>query len=272
MQISIENTLQNPKTSVPEKISYHDYLQLSKLLDLQIPLAKPEHHDEMLFIIVHQCHELWFKLIIHEFCRLSEKLAQSEMLEVLKTLRRLQEIFKLLNEHMNILNTLSPDEFAGYRNVLAPASGFQSYQFRMIEFLCGAKDANFLECFKKIDDVYLLMKKLFDAPSLCDVIEETLKKRNLIPQTESPADKSNVVQGILTVYKEREKYSDLHFLFENLVDFDVTVQLWRSLHVKIAERMIGKKMGTGGSSGVDYLASITSKKLFPELWEVRSFI
>lgn len=255
-----------------QKCAYHAYLQLPKLLDLQFPLAEPVHHDEMLFIIVHQCHELWFKQVIHEIFRLREKLELDEIFEALKSLKRIHEIFKLVSYHMDILNTLSPDEFAGYRHVLSPASGFQSYQFRIIEFLCGIKVESYLEGFKDHLEIYSLMQECFLSPSLFDKILLILRKRNLLSSDPSQSEKNEVLEAILQVYKNRENFSDLHFLFENFVDLDSTVQIWRTQHVKIAERMIGRKMGTGGSSGVDYLANVASKKLFPILWEVRSLI
>jgi tryptophan 2,3-dioxygenase len=254
------------------KCQYHTYLQLPALLKLQTPLTDPEHHDEMLFIIIHQCHELGFKQIIHELLRLIEILKNDQIFEAIKTLRRIQEMTKLLSYHMGILNTLSPDEFAGYRHILSPASGFQSYQYRVIEFLCGLKDERFLEVFKETEEIYIWAKNYFDHQTLYDVLITLLNHRKLISKSTCPRSDKELIEALLKVYRERETYSDLHFLFENILDFDNLMQVWRIQHVKIAERTIGSKMGTGGTSGVGYLSHIMSKKLFSELWEVRSLI
>lgn len=254
------------------KCSYHSYLQLPNLLALQKPLVDPPHHDEILFIIVHQCHELWFKQIIHELSRLIETVQNNELFEATKTLRRIQEIVKLLSYHMGILNTLSPDEFAGYRDALMSASGFQSYQSRAIEFLCGLKDLRYLESFKDTEEIYNWLKQHFEAPSLYDALLDLLYRRGLVKKNTYERSDKEVIEALLKVYKERKAYSDLHFLCENLIDLDAFLQSWRNQHVKIAERTIGHKMGTGGTAGVEYLSKIMYKKLFPELWDIRHLI
>lgn len=263
-----------------QKVNYQDYIKVDELLRLQNELSQPKHHDELLFIIIHQSHELWFKLIIHELKRVSEHIEKELLYEALKSLDRVIVIFKSLVQQIDILHTLSPDEFLGYRDLLAPASGFQSYQYRTMEFLCGLKEEAYMEVHRNKPDVYALLQEQLHAPSIWDktlqllhqmgfAIPESVTKRNYAETYQSHPE---VISAIKEIYLNRSKYTSLHYLFEKLVELDATIQIWRMRHCKNAERVIGHKQGTGGSKGTEYLMAIVSKKLFPELWDVRNIL
>jgi len=263
-----------------EKVSYHAYLKLSELLSLQEELSKPKHNDELLFIVIHQSHELWFKLVLHEIQKLKDLIDEDAFFHAAKTMSRIISVFKALREQVDVLHTLTPDEFLGYRDLLAPASGFQSYQYKMIEFSLGPKDERYLERYTSQPVIYLALKQAFSSPTVWDKVIHLLHRQGF-PNLESIlsrnklenyASNSSVLEVIKKIYQEPKKYSSLHYLFEQLTELDLTIQLWRLSHLKNAERTIGSKIGTGGSSGIDYLQSTLSKKCFPELWEVRSVL
>lgn len=263
-----------------QKVSYQAYIKVDELLTLQEELSNPKHHDELLFIIIHQSHELWFKLIVHELKRVYKQIENEIFFEALKSLDRVIVIFKSLIQQFDILHTLSPDEFLGYRDLLNPASGFQSYQNRIVEFLCGIKEKAFLDTFQNKPENYNSLIECLEAPSIWDKvidmlhrldfnIPESVRKRNF---SEPYQANESVTHAIKEVYLNREKYAGLHYLFEKLIELDTTVQIWRMRHFKNAERVIGRKPGTGGSKGMEYLFSTISKKFFPELWEVRTIL
>lgn len=261
-------------------VTYHSYLKLEELLSLQEELSSPVQHDELLFIIIHQSHELWFKLVIHELRHLIKHLETDQIYEACKTLNRVVVITKNLIQQIEILHTLTPDEFLGYRHLLAPASGFQSYQYKIIEFLCGIKDASYLDKYAKQPEIYADLKANLELPSIWDTVIHLLHRQNFAIPNEILHRRYDeryhlhpvILEAVKTVYTNRQKYVHLHFLFEILVEFDLSVQIWRFNHLKNAERSIGYKQGTGGSPGIEYLQAAASRKFFPELWEVRSLI
>ncbi len=247
-------------------LSYNEYLKVLELTNLQIPQSKPGHHDELLFIIIHQVYELWFKLIIHEIETAVDHLKNKEVLQAHHFIKRIVEIMKLLVCQIHILETMRPVDFLRFRERLQPASGFQSQQFREIEFMLGLKDENYLKYFKKSPDVTKSLKKRLDEPDLHWAYFEMLK--NLGYKTEGPAK----IKSLCKIYQDPQDNLPLYLLSESLIELDEYLALWREHHVRVVERIIGGKRGTGGSSGIEYLRSTSHKKCFPELWEIRSHL
>lgn len=263
-----------------ERVTYQSYLKIEQLLALQEELSNPKHEDELLFITIHQSHELWFKLMIHEIKRLARFLDEDLFFEASKTLSRIIAVIKTLTHQIEVLHTLSPDEFLGYRDLLAPASGFQSHQYKMVEFLLGQKDQKYMERYESQPAIYSSLKESLESRSIWDKTIELLSRHGF-PQlepllarsiTENYKSQPAVLEAIKQVYQHRSSFTSFHYLFEALVELDLALQLWRLAHMKNAERVIGFKMGTGGSSGVEYLHSTFSRRVFPELWEVRSIL
>ena len=263
-----------------ERVTYHSYLKTEQLLALQQEISNPKHGDELLFITIHQSHELWFKLMIHEIERVMIALDKDLFFDAFKILSRITAVFKMLIHQVEVLHTLSPDEFLGYRDLLAPASGVQSYQYKMIEFLLGLKDRRYIEKHANQPTIYALLKNCLDSPTVWDKVIGLLHRHGFSDLESILARSSDenyqsdaaVLTAVKTVYQDRNQFRMFHYLFEMLVELDLNLQLWRLAHFKNAERTIGTKVGTGGSSGIDYLQSTLSRKLFPELWEVRSII
>ena len=252
-----------------QQVTYENYLKTSMLLNLQQELSSPPHPDELIFIIIHQSHELWFKLVIHEIHRLLSCLDQNLIFECCKTLNRLNQILKALCEQMNILHTLSPDEFLGYRKELGSASGFQSHQYREVEFLFGLKDAKYLEKHTENTAIYNRLKEAMETKTVWERFLDLLSRNG--PEFDK-TQKSSILEALVKVYSQRIEYSGVHFLCEALIEVDTSLQLWRIRHFKNAEKTIGFKQGTGGSLGVEYLCNISGRKLFPELWEIRTML
>lgn len=254
-------------------LTYNDYLKVRELTELQTPLSKPEHHDEMLFIIIHQAYELWFKLIIHELQFAMEYMAKQEVLRAHHFVKRVVEIQKVLIQQIHILETMTPVEFLGFRENLMPASGFQSLQHREIEFICGMKDEAYFRYFQNRPEVLKRLRERFDAPDLSSSFLKLVKALGYaVPEKDTPETHEMVLQGLKEIYQTPSKDLPLYLLAESLVDLDQGLALWREHHVRVVERVIGFKKGTGGSSGVEYLRSQTAKKAFPYLWEVRSLL
>lgn len=268
------------KTAPDQKISYNDYLKTHELLSLQEEVSQPKHPDELLFITIHQSHELWFKLLIHEIKRLIHHFKKDRLFDALKQLNRIHTTFKNLLDQINVIDTLTPDEFCAFRDYLAPASGFQSYQYRIIEYLLGIKDPKFLKFNRQNPEVYRLMEENLHEKSVHDEFIALLYRRGFkIPVetmvrnfAEPYVPNNEIAEEIKKIYDDRDHYSDLHLLCEQLIDLDSTLQQWRMRHLKLAERTIGLKMGTGGSKGVEYLYTVLSKRCFPEIWDVRALI
>lgn len=268
------------KRDLEGKLTYDSYLKTTELLSLQVEESDPKHHDEMLFIIIHQVYELWFKLIIHECHRAIEHLNADRPMMLLKSLKRIDAIMDTLIGQVDVLETMSPSEFAGFRERLNPASGFQSHQFRVVEFMLGIKNPSYIEFHKHRPEIVELLNRTMAAPSLYDHVLHYLKRNGwAIPDrvltrdvSESYDSTEAVIDVIAQIYADPETHSDLYLLCESLVDIDEKLMLWRGRHVKMVERMIGNKMGTGGSSGAAYLRTTMVKRAFPELWDVRDRI
>jgi tryptophan 2,3-dioxygenase len=261
-------------------LSYNKYLRVPDLIGLQDCLSGPEHHDELLFITIHQAYELWFKQILHELDAAMVMINEDRLAATARTLRRVVEIEKLLVNQIHILETMTPISFLGFREQLNPASGFQSMQFREIEFTSGHKLDGILKEFRNDPFAYERLVKRFEGPSLSDAFFAMLRRRGL----DAPADdksltdaerkklyerRGQAVLEILTHFEER--YEEFQ-VAEALLEHDEFFQLWRAHHIKMVERMVGAKRGTGGSEGIGYLQTTLSKKFFPELWEARTYL
>jgi len=261
-------------------LSYNKYLRVADLIALQDCLSDPEHHDELLFITIHQAYELWFKQILHEIDAAISLMNDDRLAAAGRAMQRVVEIEKLLVSQIHILETMSPINFLGFRDQLNPASGFQSMQFREIEFVSGLKQEDLLREFSADEFAYNRLQKRFEAPSLSDAFFGALQRRGLdAPAIESSRHEPERTKGygkrtqavleILTHFEER--YEEFQ-LAEALLEHDEYFALWRSHHIKMVERMVGTKRGTGGSEGVGYLRTTLDKKFFPELWEARTYL
>lgn len=251
----------------PAKLTYGSYLGLDELLSLQRPLSAPAEHDELLFIIIHQIYELWFKQLLHELDATTQALDASDLLRVAKFFRRIHTIQRLLEEQVDILETMTPQEFNAFRDRLNPASGFQSVQFREVEFLCGLRNADVLRHIAMDDAQRSRLERRLHEPSLYDRVKELLTRRGFETSTSE-----QLIQSFREIYTNSERHYDLFLLLEDLIEFDERLLLWRGRHVRMVERMIGQKRGTGGSPGVSYLEGTLRFRVFPELWEVRTYL
>jgi tryptophan 2,3-dioxygenase len=235
------------------RLSYNSYLHIPQLLELQQGLTQA--HDELLFIVVHQVYELWFKVLIDELESVRTAIETEALRAAKHALKRVKVIEDLLVEQVAVLETMAPQDFLTFRSELAPASGFQSVQFREIEFLSGLKDAGYIKTLDKEGDAQARLRRRLDEPSLHDAFTALLNRRGAT---------------ITDLYRQGDRHADLLELAEALLDHDEGFRLWRLRHVEMVERQIGDKPGTGGSTGVRYLQSTLGKRFFPELWEVRS--
>lgn len=265
-----------PVNKTEGQLTYGGYLKVNDLLNLQHLLSDPVQHDETLFIIIHQVYELWFKQMLHEIDTIIEKLNHNDVLGAIRLIRRGIEIQRVLVSQVAVLETMTPMDFLAFRDNLMPASGFQSTQFREFEFACGLKDESFLSFFDEGTDEYARLQKRLASPTLPDAFFALLSRRGFnMPEKSAnePIERYHTRIAELTrIYQEADKHYDLFLLAESLIEFDEAVILWRLRHVKMAERMIGSKIGTGGSEGVAYLQSTTTQKFFPELWELRTYL
>jgi tryptophan 2,3-dioxygenase len=250
-----------------ERLSYGSYLKIDELLRLQRPLSDPPHHDEILFIIIHQVYELWFKQLLHELDAVSQAMDRDDLLRVTKHFRRIHAIQRLLEEQVDILETMTPQEFNQFRDNLNPASGFQSVQFREIEFLCGLRRTDVLQYLELDATGRARLERRLREPSLYDRLKALLQRRGYETGTHD-----DLVETFRRIYSDEAGHYDLYVLLEELIEFDERFLLWRGRHVRMVERMIGHKQGTGGSAGVEYLARTLGYKLFPELWDVRTLL
>ncbi len=262
-----------PAPADPDALNYRRFAMLPELLSLQHPLADPPEHDEMIFIIVHQIHELWFKAALHELDHVQNLLMRGDGARAAATLKRVRSIVKVLVAQLDILETMTPVEFESFRDRLDTASGFQSAQFRELEFALGMKRARVLKSFPAEDEQRRLRQRL-QAPTLWDAFLHFLDGRGLpVPEESLKRDLTQPVKGDPGVQRVLiEGYRtdpELVNLCECLVDLDEGIQEWRYRHVKMAERTIGNKRGTGNSAGVAYLAT-TLRPAFPDLWEMRT--
>src|SRR6266849_5107027 len=236
------------------RLSYGSYLRLLELLQLQTGLS--EEHDELLFIVAHQAYELWFKVVLHELVGARSRIDADDIFYARHPLSRVCVVEKLLVEQIEVLETISPQDFLAFRSKLAPASGFQSVQFREIEFLSGLKDPKYLARIEATPEEKQRLQRRLDEPSLADALDALIVRRG------SPS--------LVEIFRDREHHGDLFDLCEELLDHDETFAHWRARHVLMVERQIGSKPGTGGSSGAQYRRSTLGKRFYPELWEVRS--
>ena len=261
-----------------EDMTYSDYLRLDLLLSAQQPLSR--HHDELLFIIQHQTSELWMRLLIHELESACRNLAADRMNGALKDLARVKHIQRQLFEQWAVLETLTPSEYADFRDLLAQASGFQSLQYRILEFRLGNKTPDMLEVFDHDAEGQARLREALAAPSLYDEVLRLLARRGFaIPPDRAERDWAEPVDpdprlivAFKAIYEAREANWDVYELCEELVDIEESFQLWRFRHLKTVERIIGGKKGTGGSSGTEFLRAALDLRFFPELWDVRTEI
>jgi tryptophan 2,3-dioxygenase len=263
-----------------DRLTYSGYLRLDALLGAQQPLSDPPHHDEMLFIIQHQTSELWMKLIIHELHAAKSHLEEDRLEPCFKILARVKLVQQQLFNQWAVLETLTPSEYAQFRDVLGHASGFQSRQFRELEFLLGNKDAGYLTVFEHDPEDHRRLERALNSPSIYDEFLRHLHRRGHdVPAERVERDWSlpyeqhpGVVAVFKTVYEDTRRHWGAYDLCEKLVDVEENFQLWRFRHLKTVERVIGYKPGTGGSSGVAFLRKALDIRLFPELIEVRTYI
>jgi len=257
-------------------LSYGEYLQLDKILDAQKPLTY--EHDEMMFIIVHQSSELWMRLMLHELRGVLECVRRDDLDPSFKMLARVTHVQTQLIATWDVLSTMTPSEYSAFRNALGRSSGFQSVQYRMLEFMLGNKHPQMVDVHKRDPKSHAALQSTLEAPSLYDEVLRLLSRRGYgIPEDyltrdfKEPYVASKQVAGAwLGVYHNAEKDWDLYELAERLVDLDQKFQLWRCHHLKTVERIIGYKPGTGGTGGVSYLAKALELKFFPELWTIRT--
>jgi tryptophan 2,3-dioxygenase len=257
-------------------LSYGEYLQLDKILQAQSPLTY--EHDEMMFIIVHQTSELWLRLFLHELEGVIACVRKDDLDPSFKMLARISRVQTQLMAIWEVLSTMTPAEYSLFRNALGRSSGFQSFQYRLLEFKLGNKHPKMIAVHHKDPKAQEALQRALEAPSLYDEVLRLLSNRGYgIPESHlsrdftEPYTASKQVAGAwLGVYHNADKDWDLYELAERLVDLDHKFQLWRFQHMKTVERIIGYKPGTGGTSGVSYLAKALELKFFPELWQIRT--
>ena len=259
-----------------QSMSYGDYLSLDSILNAQHP--RSPDHNEMLFIVQHQTSELWMKLMLHELRAAIAHLAKDELSPAFKMLARVSKIMEQLVHAWDVLATMTPPEYSAIRPYLASSSGFQSHQYRCIEFALGNKNAAMLKPHTHRPDLLAQVQAAFVAPSLYDEALRLLARRGIsIPTSHKERDwsmpyaaSSEVEAAWLVVYRQPEKYWDLYQLGEELTDLEDAFRLWRFRHVTTVERVIGFKRGTGGTGGVSYLRKMLDVVLFPEIWSLRT--
>ncbi|MBX3292045.1 MAG: tryptophan 2,3-dioxygenase [Acidobacteria bacterium] len=248
-------------------LSYNKYLKVRELIELQEPLSEPESHDELLFIIIHQTYELWFKQLLHELDACIAWIGEGRLFRANHSLRAAVSIEKILVTQIHILETMAPIGFLEFRDRLNPASGFQSMQFRELEFSSGAKDERILESFKDDEFAYERLNRRFQAPSLADAFWSLLERNGFAAATNDER-----IAAIVEILTHPEKYADIYNMQDLLIEHDELIIAWRYNHIQMVERMLGMKRGTGGSDGVGYLMTTLKKKFFPELWEARTHL
>lgn len=265
-------------TDLRDRLSYSGYLRLDVLLAAQQPRSAPDNHDELLFIVQHQTSELWMKLVIAELQAAIGHLRADRLDRALKGIARVKHVQKQLVEQWSVLETLTPSEYAGIRPHLGPSSGFQSLQYRMIEFLLGNKNAAMLAVFAHEPAEHAALAAVYEAPSLYDEVLRFLARRGhavpadlLARDVRQPhARRADLVPVLVGIYADTATHWDAYHLCESLVDLEVNFQLWRFRHLKTVERIIGFKPGTGGSSGAGFLKQALELTFFPELFDVRT--
>jgi aminocarboxymuconate-semialdehyde decarboxylase len=272
-----------PMVPQADQLTYSSYLKVPELLKLQQSQSTPQHHDELLFIIVHQTYELWFKELLHDLDAVVANLraaganpkSRDEVYEAARLLRRCTEITRVLVEQFTILETMLPTHFMAFRGKLEPASGFQSEQFRELEFLCGLKDEKMLRYHRPTPEAHALLERRLREPSLRDVFFDALRTMGQLQVEESATEQERFdarARAVLALYRDERSHRDWIDVCERLTEFDELVVSWRLRHIQLVERVIGVRMGTGGSAGSSYLKLTLDKKFFPELWEARTLL
>jgi tryptophan 2,3-dioxygenase len=260
--------------SASTPLTYASYLHLDELLDLQRPRSEPPEHDEMLFIVVHQAYELWFKLQLHELEKIKRDFVNNDLWDAVATFKRVRTIMKVMVEQVDIVETLTPMSFDSFRARLETASGFQSVQFREFEFVLGYKRPQLVQYHKPGTAAHERLTARLHEPSVVDCFYTFLEQRGVaIPAelrardvTQPAVPDAQVQEGLLRLYKT---HHDLEILFELMTDFDEGFQEWRYRHIKLVERTIGSKRGTGGSLGVEFLKKSLFHPVFADLWAIR---
>jgi len=268
------------RTDFSSAMDYGSYLDLDTLLAAQHPVSRPEHPDELLFIIQHQTTELWFKLVLHELRSVREYLDGDDVSRARKALARVKHIFRTLAEQWSVLATLTPSEYAEFRGVLGSSSGFQSHQYRSVEFILGNKNARLLELFSAKPAIRAELAQLLEEPTVYDAFLRFLRRRGHdVPAAVLDRDVRRAwveVPDLLPVFQAIYSDTTAHWAdyatCEDLVDLEDAFQLWRFRHLRTVQRTIGFKTGTGGSSGVDFLKRALDLTFFPELYTVRTGI
>ena len=266
-----------------EQLTYSSYLKVPELLKLQQSQSSPQHHDELLFIIVHQTYELWFKELLHDLDAVVANLraagvnpkSRDEVYEAARLLRRCTEIMRVLVEQFTILETMLPTHFMAFRGKLEPASGFQSEQFRELEFVCGLKDAKMLGYHRPTPEAHALLERRLREPSLHDTFFDALRAMGKLQVNHNASEREQFdarARAVLSLYRDERSHRDWIDVCERLTEFDELVVSWRLRHIQLVERVIGVRMGTGGSAGSSYLKHTLDKKFFPEMWEARTLL
>jgi tryptophan 2,3-dioxygenase len=258
-----------PHTEDEQRLTYGGYLRVEDLISLQGLKSDPPQHDETLFIIIHQVYELWFKQILHEVDAIIERLDQDKPLGAHRLLLRCIAIQRVLVGQVDVLETMTPMDFLAFRDHLLPASGFQSAQFRELEFVSGLKDRRFLNGYNQESPEYARLRSRLDRPTLQDAFYEMLRRRGFNLPLDSTDERLSQLKRI---YEDADGHYDLFLLVESLIEYDEMFSLWRLRHIKMVERMIGSKTGTGGSEGAAYLKKTVERKFFPDLWELRTLL
>jgi tryptophan 2,3-dioxygenase len=261
--------------STDRAVTYGSYLRVDELLALQQPRSTGPEHDELLFIVIHQVYELWFKELLHELDRVRQRLTADDTHRAQHTLKRILTILKVLVAQLDILETMTPLEFLSFRARLEAASGFQSDQFRQIEFVLGGKNEKAIRRFPEGTRGRMALERRYTEPTLWDAFLHYLSREGYaVPAaqlsrdvTARPEPSSEMQELLVAIYRNDPKNAEL---CERLVDLDEGVQEWRYRHVKMVERTIGSKAGTGGSTGAEYLRNTVGHNLFPDLWEIRA--
>jgi tryptophan 2,3-dioxygenase len=281
--MSPDNSNQRPieagvVTDLSERLSYGGYLRLDLLLSAQQPISKPVHHDEMLFIIQHQVAELWLKLVIHELRSALDCLRRDNLDAVQKILARVKQVQRQLFEQWAVLETLTPSEYLEFRHLLGPASGFQSLQYRLVEFLLGNKNADMVKVFAHDSAAQQELREALEAPSLYDEFLRYLARRgHAVPADRLERDwtlphvrDERLIPVLRNIYENTGEHWSEYAMSEQLLDIEQSFQMWRFRHMKTVERIIGFRRGTGGSSGVGFLKQALELTFFPELLDVRT--
>ena len=267
-------------TDLRERLTYGGYLQLDTLLAAQKPLSDPPHHDEMLFIVQHHVAELWMKLLIHELRAAIACLKADQLDPMQKILARVKQVQRQLTEQWSVLETLTPADYLQFRDVLGPASGFQSLQYRLVEFLLGNKNAGMVKVFEHDPAASAALTDVLQAPSLYDEFLRHLHRRgHAVPArcverdwSQPHAREPGLIPVFKAIYEDTDTHWEAYATCEQLVDVEGSFQLWRFRHMKTVERIIGFRRGTGGSSGVGFLKQALELTFFPELFEVRTVL